>query len=259
MNEEDSSNLLIGWLRDGKQSRYSSYGYDVYLPNLVRIHLEKKHGNDGQKVEVELRELMPVFFAAGWELCRRGILRPGVHSYGAQATSEGNAGAGYSITPFGRRWLQETGHDDFVPTEPGRFAEMLNNFGDRFGPGFHQRSQEAIRCYGAHAFLSCVVMSGAAAESVVLATAIAKHGEEDVLKKYRSASGRTKVENMIVGKARSQIQSEYRAYTTLLKYWRDESAHGRRSDIQDNEAYTSLAMLLRLCKFIEDNWAELTT
>ena len=76
MNEEDSSNLLIGWLRDRKQRRYSSYGYDVYLPNLVRIHLEKKHGNDGQKVEVELRELMPVFFAAGWELCRRGILRP---------------------------------------------------------------------------------------------------------------------------------------------------------------------------------------
>ena len=259
MNEEDAANLLIGWLRQPIHGQYSSYGYDIYLPNLTRIHYQNEFPQDQQALERKVREVMPALFAAGWELCRRGILRPGVHSYNAQATADGNAGAGYSITPFGWRWLEERGHDDFVPTEPGRFAEMLNHFRDRFGVGFHQRSQEAIRCYGAHAFLACAVMCGAAAESVILATAIAKHGKAKVLSEYRTASGRRKVENLTVGNARTQIQDEYRGYTTLLKYWRDKSAHGTRSDIQDNEAYTSLAMLLRLCKFADDNWAELTS
>ena len=259
MTEEDATNLLVGWLRQPTNGQFSSFGYDIYLPNLIRSYLERKHQNDPQQVERDLREVMPAFFAAGWELCRRGIMRPGVHSYNAQATADGSAGAGYSLTPFGRRWLEERGHDDFVPTEPGRFAEMLDPVKDRFGVGFHQRSQEAIRCYGAHAFLACAVMCGAAAESVVLATAIAKHGDLKVLAEYKSAGGRKRIENLIIGKARTQIQDEYRGYTTLLKYWRDESAHGTRSDIKANEAYTSLAMLLRLCKFIDDHWEEIAS
>jgi hypothetical protein len=259
MNEEDATNLLISWLRQPDYGRFASYGYDIYLPNLCRIHYQSEFPQDQSGLDQKIEELMPALFAASWELCRKGILRPGVHSYHAQATTDGSAGAGYCITPFGHRWLQERGHDDFVPTEPGRFAAMLNEFGDRFGVGFHQRSQEAIRCYGAHAFLSCAVMCGAAAESVILATAIAKHGEEKVLSEYRAAGGRKKVENLTVGKASTHIQDEYRGYTTLLKYWRDESAHGTRSDIQDNEAYTSLAMLLRLCMFVNDNWVELTS
>jgi hypothetical protein len=102
-------------------------------------------------------------------------------------------------------------------------------------------------------------MCGAAAESVMLRTAMEKQDEESVLRRYRSAGGRRKVENLIIGKARKQLQEEFVAYSTLLKYWRDESAHGSISDINDNEAYTSLAMLLRLCKFVDDNWKELTT
>src|SRR3954468_8847698 len=48
-----------------------------------------------------------------------------------------------------------------------------------------------------------------------------------------------------------------RAYTELLKYWRDESAHGMASKINDEHAYTSLAMLLRFAQFSNDNWQEL--
>jgi hypothetical protein len=40
----------------------------------------------------------------------------------------------------------------------------------------------------------------------------------------------------------------------LLKDWRDEAAHGKPSGITDNEAYTSLAMLLRFAQFVNDNW-----
>jgi len=259
VTDEDATNLLVSWLREPDHGSYGSYGYDIYVPHLVRQHLLAEFRNDAQGLELELRELIPQFYAAAWELCRRGILRPGVNRLNAQATDEGNAGAGYSVTPFGHRWLKESDQDDYVPTEPGRLAEMLSQYRQRFGPGFHQRSQEAVRCYGAHAFLSCAVMCGAATESVVLAAAIKKKDEQSVLNLYRAASGRRKVESLLVGQARTQLQEEYRGYTTLLKYWRDESAHGQSSDIQGNEAYTSLAMLLRLCIFIDDNWGELTS
>ena len=44
----------------------------------------------------------------------------------------------------------------------------------------------------------------------------------------------------------------------LLKYWRDEAAHGRQSDISDNESFTSLVLLLRFSLFAKDNHEVLT-
>jgi hypothetical protein len=136
---------------------------------------------------------------------------------------------------------------------------MLKTYRKKYGPGFYERAQEAIRCYGAHAYLACCAMCGASAESIILATAIAKDNEENILKIYSTASGRSRIENLLVGKARKQIQNEYKGYTSLLKYWRDEAAHGQFSGIKDNEAYTSLALLLRLATFVNDNWIELTS
>jgi hypothetical protein len=101
-------------------------------------------------------------------------------------------------------------------------------------------------------------MCGASAESIILSAAIEKEkNETEILKKYISANGRSKIENILIGKARKQLQDDYRDCSKLLKYWRDEAAHGRASNIEDNEAYTSLALLLRLAMFINDNWDEL--
>lgn len=256
MNIDDATALLLKFLKNPEYGMKSKFGYDFYVPNLLSHYLERQ-GIKGHENEQKLREYMPAFYAAAWELCRRGIIRPGVREYGAQATDAGNAGDGYSLTPFGRRWLEESEKDDFIPTEPGRFAEMLEPYKIRFGPGFHERAQEAIRCYGAHAYLACCAMCGASAESIVLATAIAKDNEENILKIYASASGRHRIENILVGKARKQIQNEYKGYTSLLKYWRDEAAHGHASEIKDNEAYTSLALLLRFAAFVNNSWEEL--
>ena len=211
------------------------------------------------RVEPRIKEISPHFFAAAWELCRRGIIRPGIRMLGAQSTDAGSAGCGYSVTPFGRTWLTESHRDDFVPTEPERFARIVAPYKERFGPGFHDRAQQAVRCYGAHAYLACCAMCEAAAESVLLALAIAKTGNEAVvLKDYRPANGRSKIENLILGKSRVQLQTGLRAFTESLKYWRDESAHGLASRISDEQAYTSLAMMLRLAQFANDNWQELT-
>ena len=146
-----------------------------------------------------------------------------------------------------------------MPTEPERFAQILKVYSENFTPAFHQRSQEAIRCYGAHAYLACCTMCGAAAESILLTTLIARlHDEDSIMKKYKSQNGRSKIENLLLGQASKQLKEEFGIYNTLMKYWRDEASHGAISKISENEAYTSLALLMRFAMFVSDKWVELT-
>lgn len=44
----------------------------------------------------------------------------------------------------------------------------------------------------------------------------------------------------------------------MLKYWRDIASHGGVSTISDDEAITSIALLLRFAHFSHDNWDRLT-
>ena len=256
--QADASQLLIQWLRRPNHGGGAQYGYGVCLPALVRRDLESQ-GVRHFDVEPRIREMMPALYAAAWDLCRRGILRPGIREYGAQSTDDGASGNGYTVTPFGEQWFAEENRDDFVPTEPERFAQMLAPYQPRFGVSFQERAQEAIRCYGAHAYLACCAMCGAAAESILLATAIAKSDEATVLGQYNSANGRRKVENLLLGQARQDLRDEYKGYMALLKYWRDQASHGTLSGIKDNEAYTALALLLRFAIFANVHWGELTS
>lgn len=258
MAQEDVTKLLIQWLRNPDHGDYGSYGYEIYLPALAATHHRKQQGHSGFGDDQWFRAHSSLFYAAAWELCRRGILRPGVTEYQKQATADGASGNGYTITPFGREWLNEA-NDDFVPTEPERFAQMLEPFRKRFGEGFHQRSQQAIRCYGAHAYLACCAMCGAAAESILLSAAISKTKDQnDVILKYRTTHGRKKVEDILIGQANQNIKEEFKGFNSLLKYWRDESSHGQVTNISENEAYTAIAMLLRFSLFVENNWKTLT-
>lgn len=225
----------------------------------MRRYLVSVHGIREQDTYGPLETISPAFYAAAWELCRRGILRPGIRTIRGQVTDDGSGGNGYSVTPAGRDWLQEAARYDYVPTEPGRFARLLDGFAPKFGPGFQERAQEAVRCYGANAYVACCAMCGAAAESIILALAIAKTSDSGrVLEMYESAGGRGRVEALILSQRPQQVQTEFRSSADLLKYWRDSAAHGRRSNITDNEAYTSLGLLLRFAQFANDRWDELT-
>lgn len=116
LDEERALKYILSRLR-AKLDSLGDYGYDVYIPGVIRRYLvseERQYDPDERRV----RELSPHFYAAAWELCRRGIIRPGVSRMGLQSTDDGSAGNGYSITPFGRTWLQESDRDDFVPTDP---------------------------------------------------------------------------------------------------------------------------------------------
>lgn len=258
---EDAVLYIVSVLRDPAAARDAkSYGYEVYIPSVVRRYVRSRsldpERDEGYRLRLKLSSL---FFDAAWELARRGIIRPGIMIMGEQATDEGNAGAGFTITPFGRKWLAEDTKNIWVSTEPDRFAEMISPYRARFGDGFHSRAQEGVRCYGAHAYLACCTMCGSAAESILLATAIAKTKDEvKVLAAYAGAQGRSRVENIVVGKVPEPLRREFLGLTSLLKYWRDTAAHGHASTISENEAYTSLALLLRYASTVSDQWNQLT-
>jgi hypothetical protein len=87
---EDAERLIIRWIREKPKSDYSNFGYDVYLSNLIRWYLEESGERDRQAIEQSIPNLWPTFVAAAWELCRRGVIRPGVRQLNTQSTEHGS-------------------------------------------------------------------------------------------------------------------------------------------------------------------------
>lgn len=259
---DDALQFLIEYLRAPRTPREGqAYGYDVYMTNVCRAYaqtVENMPIHEPLVIERRVPELTPVFYEAAWELCRRGILRPGVRRHGEQATDDGSAGNGYSLTSRGREWLADAEHAVFIPTEPARVAELLGRYRDQFGEGFFQRAQEAVKSHSATAYLACCVMCGAAAESILLSLAVEKAGDENqVLTTYRTASGRRRITQQILHGVSPQISASFIELTALLNYWRDDASHGTASEISEFEAYEALARLLRFAHFATDHRAEL--
>lgn len=198
------------------------------------------------------------FHTAAWDLCRKGVLRP-VAQEGFHGNPPPAFGYQFAVTPYGHHWLAAASGLEVLPAQYGRFAELLAGHAPRFGPGYQSRSQEAVRCYQAHAYLAACVMCGAAAESIFLALAIARTGaEERVLREYRTARGRSRVEDMVAGQQSAAVREALARYTALLKYWRDDAAHGAATAIDEEEAFTSLLLLMRFARWVEDQWTTLT-
>ena len=96
-------------------------------------------------------------------------------------------------------------------------------------------------------------MCGAAAESIYLALASeAIKPEAEVLAMYAGAGGRGRVERLLLGRAADQVRREFSGFLVLLKYWRDDAAHGRASAISETEAFTSLMLLVRFARYTDE-------
>ena len=222
--------------------------FDLYLKNVC------KHQN--YQIEAGYRYIAPVFGAAAWDLCRRGVLLPGVVDRYGQIAGHGD---GYTVTPTGAKWIKAVAQGVPLPIEPGRFSKLLDGFTQRLGAGYEERSQEALRCYGASAYLGCCAMCGAAAESILLGMAIAEDGDQEKTEKSCSSGGdRRESENLILASQPENVQTECRGYLGLLKYWGDLTPHGKASGVGEAEAYTALMLLLRFAQFANDRWDELT-
>lgn len=271
ISDEEATDFIISYLRRGEKSQQpfsDGFGFDLYLPDVVSKFLDPQREewlrNNPQRgmvsFEIDTATNSQPFYDAAWNLCVRGILRPGVLQHDPQYHRAFIVSAGYSITQFGRSWLADTAQYECLPTEYKRFSELLAAHANRYGAAYYLRSQEAVKCYRAHTYLASCVMCGAAAEAILLTLAIAKIGDEQqVLREYMTTTGRTKIENKLLAHANSYIQQDLRNYTNLLKYWRDAAAHGAATNINEGEAFTSLLLLLRFAQFASDRWEELTT
>jgi len=146
-----------------------------------------------------------------------------------------------------------------ISADAGRFGRLIERHVQRYGPAYKQRAEEAARCKQAGVNLACCVMCGAAAEAVLLAAATAKTGDnERVVRDYRSASGRRRIENMLLGQQPQELRDRFHNLLDLLKYWRDDGGHGLPSSIDEWEADEAMVRLLRLSRFVEDHWQALT-
>jgi hypothetical protein len=189
-------------------------------------------------------------------LGRIGVLRPGrVAPRNMEVAND--FGDHWSITKFGFGWLAEASKRPFI--EMGRMSEVLAGFVPRFGPGFGQRAVEAVRTYRTANYLSSCTMAGAAAESILLAVAIAKSRDEaKTLKTYSSSGGRARITAYVVGQAASSVKRQFEAALHILHYWRDDASHGTLTTITEVEAYAAISELLRLAQFTSDHWDNLT-
>ena len=266
---DDAIEHLVGYLRDRIATPPrtpliaggAEYGWDLWLPIAVANFWQSRgHPIDaGDPRQQQDAAYYRPFYDAAWELCRIGVLRPGQNApMGNRRAGTEFQGDGFSLTEFGRGWVQTAAQHP--PSDPSRFSEVLQPFIGRFGEGFAQRGTEASRCYRTTNYLACCVMAGAAAESILLAVAIAKMAGDEgkVLKEYRGPHGRKKITDRITGRLRQGLAEQFVTASAILNFWRDEAAHGTRTTITAVEAQFSLAQLLRFAQLTADNWDTLT-
>ena len=248
--------LIAGSGNQGRSARMAAYGNDIWIATIARSYWT---GRLPPGTDPSDEHFVP-FYDAAWGLCRVGVLRPGMHSPMGQGQIGGGvySGDGYSITEFGAKWLANP--ERRTSADPSRMSEKFGSFSKAYGTGFSQRATEAIRCHRTGNYLASCVMAGAAAESILLAVAIAKAKDEGkVLKTYEKSGGRLAVTRIVTTGLSGSLQRQFEAALQVLHYWRDDAAHGKATAISEVEAHASLTQLLRLAHFSDDNWAELTT
>ena len=254
---EDISDFIIDTLRNQPKS-LASMGCDVYVQNVCGTYAGQ-HGaqivsvSDRERVTEELAA--PVLDAI-WNLCRVGVLRPGPTSLRNFGNTDN---AGYCITAFGRGWISEHEQPAFIPTDGSRLTGLLTRRQDLFGMVYAARATDAARCFSAHAYYACCAMIGAAAESILVAAAVAKFGEAEALSTYQGNQGRKKLTDELLLTRPAWLAKEFRQHADLIGLWRDLSAHAHSSPIGEAEAFTDMRGLIKFAGFAESRWEQLTT
>ncbi len=217
----------------------------MYANSLLIKCFKDKYNLESNRSENWRVDISPIFIDACWELCRCGILRPFTYTTSDQGTTQGD---GFSITAFGRQWLDEGRFDNYVPTEPDRFADILSKYVEIFGKSIDERAQEAVRCYNAHAYLACCVMVGAASETILNAVAdrldIQKPESQTITKTRRSTISNTS----------KGVRERVLAFSYIIELWIISCIQHDRLDNSPDRGYISLALLLRLASFRRDEW-----
>jgi hypothetical protein len=226
---------------------------DLYLPDVVsnywlqRLDRSRYHS----QADLEQEKFLP-FYDAAWQLCRMGVLRPGV--FAAKGTTlPAVFGDHYTITAFGIVWLQDAKDRPYI--DPSRLSQLLCTFSKRFGEGYEQRATESVKSYLTNNWLAACAMAGAAAESILIALAVEKSGDEEkTLKTYNGRNGRKLTTQLLLNGAKASIQSQLGTALQILHYWRDDASHGMAAEITEIQANASVMQLLSLAQFADKYW-----
>lgn len=269
---EDALNFLIERLskvpepgQGRAMTRFQqTHGSDVWIDDVSANYWASRGKQTAGLSQDEKEPLVAAFYDAAWTLCRRGILRPAAAvpdgQLGAQMGQRAPAapfyGDGYSLTAWGSQWLKKTASERVVlSSDPSRVTAVLHQLKPQFGNGYAQRAAEAVSDWWTANYLSACTMAGAAAESILLAVAIAKvKDEKKVLSQYQSSSGRSRVLDRVVGNVPLEIANRFKNALGILSYWRDDAGHGMASNIGEIEAHEAISRLLRLAQFTSDYW-----
>jgi hypothetical protein len=256
LHPDDAFSYLVDFLRKNPPNSYGPC-WDVEISLIANHYFVTSGGKAGTDTPQDVGR---PFYDAAWRLCRMGVLRPTINF--PQRTSSAPPpypGSYYSLTLAGREWRKNSDLI-YVPSDPGRYVNLLSEEIDKLGKGFAQRAREAASCHQSGNHLACCAMCGAAAESAILRAAIAKVGDEDaILEEYVKPTGRRRVMDIIFGTAPTKLQERFiNSAFSLLVHWRDETAHGRVSTVSEVEAYHSLTALIRFAQFLFGNWDSFT-
>jgi hypothetical protein len=251
VNQAEAEALIIQFIRD--RPTITDFHVSGALDYYVYEHLKQRLRSESADALKE--EIAQVFLDAAWDLALLGVLRPGGSSWPVWDKFDGTR---YAVSEFGHRWASEGTEDAFVPVGSETYVELLRPYTE-FGAPFFERAREAARCWKVKAFLACCSMCGAAAESILVAAAIAKKGDSpSVLSTYNSKGGRRKLELLLSGQVRADVKEVLAPLFGLVKLWRDEASHGGPSGIGQAAARTSLQALFLYARHVHHNWSEIT-
>jgi hypothetical protein len=264
MQFDDALDVLIKYLaavpeskgKTARKGQGQGHAGDLWIPHVVQGYWQSLPKQVASE-DLEDRHFQP-FYDAAWELCRIGVIRPGEFAPRGWATDAGLfSGDTFSITKFGKTWLKDASQRPIA--DPSRLSHVLQGFGDRLGGGYAQRATEAVRTYRTGNYLAASMMCGAAAESILLALAIAKIGDETkVLVEYNTTGGRRRLAKRICANASTALAAQLEASLQPLGRWYDGAGHATTTTVSEMEAHIGLTDLLRLSQFAHDHWVELT-
>jgi hypothetical protein len=244
----------LGEGKDFRGNRAGNRDADLYIPDLAwnfwLPHLDRNQHQYSTSSDLEQHRFLPIYDAV-WELCRIGVLRPG--QFAPRGMTQTTFGDHYVVTTFGRQWLKSASERPLV--DASRLNQLLHSFSSRFGAGYAQRAKEAVTTYRTANWLAACVMAGAAAESILIALAVAKSGEEErILVTYNGPSGRKRTTKLVLDGVGASLQQQLEDALFVLHYWRDSASHGVATEITEIQAHASLMQLLRLAQFADKHW-----
>jgi hypothetical protein len=109
MHKDAATDFIIRFLRSPRQEGGPSYGYDVWLPSVITDYIRKVEGSTDFSPNLSggrrAHELAPFFFEAAWDMCIRGVLRPGIKS--RPNLADGAGIDGYRLTSVGREMITD--------------------------------------------------------------------------------------------------------------------------------------------------------